>query len=476
MPRAVPAIALLFVASTAALLGVVGGGGGTVAVPGRIPGPATSFADIVEQINPSVVHVMVVDRPGSAVDDEEELSGGEEDGTGEDPHGFGPRRGEGSGFVVDAAGYILTNHHLVASPARIRVRLTDKRELPAQLVGSDPSTDIALIKVAAAGLAPVPLGDSDRLRVGDWVCAIGNPLSFDHSVTVGVVSSKGRKIWDASFDSYIQTDAAINPGNSGGPLLNADGEAVGINAAVSTEGQGIGFAIPINVAREILGQLRTRGRVARGYLGIQLQELDPDLERLLGLPESRGALVVDVLAGAAGEAAGLRRYDVITSVSGQAIRDGDQLVRAISAHAPGTGVRLSVVRDGRDVAVDAVLGERGAPGAPRVVPAVVEAVPDGGDPLGLKVIELSRKTRKDLRVPDDRVGVVIKDVLSLSPDVDRLTHGDIVVEVNRRATPDLETYQRVVSELRPGERAWLFVYRPRPSGSFLTKVEVETAR
>ena len=173
-----------------------------------------------------------------------------------------PRRGEGSGFVVDPDGYILTNHHLVPGPGRIRVRFADRRELPARRVGSDPNTDLALIKVEAKGLPSLRMGDSDHLRVGDWVCAIGNPLEFDHTVTVGVVSSKGRKIWNQSFDSYIQTDAAINPGNSGGPLVNVEGEAVGINAAVSSEAQGIGFAVPINVARAVLGQLRDHGHVA----------------------------------------------------------------------------------------------------------------------------------------------------------------------------------------------------------------------
>jgi serine protease Do len=247
---------------------------------------------VVERVNPAVVHITATQG----------VNGGADDGP-----GGGVRRGEGTGFIVDSDGYSLTNHHLVSSPERIRVRLADKREFPAVLVGADPSTDLALLRVRATGLPAVTLGDSDRLRVGEWVCAIGNPYRFEHSVTVGVVSSKGRKIYDASFDAYIQTDAAINPGNSGGPLINAAGEAVGVNAAVSAQGQGIGFAVPINVAREVLGPLRTAGRVSRGYLGIQLQELDPDLQRMMGLPEAHGAVVLDVIAGGAGAAAGLNR-------------------------------------------------------------------------------------------------------------------------------------------------------------------------
>ena len=240
--------------------------------PPEPPAPSPSFADVVANVNPAVVHITAIQ--GAAT--------GDEDGTARD-HGFGTvRRGEGTGFIVDAEGYILTNHHLVSSPERIRVRLADRREFSATLVGSDPSTDLALLKVKAEGLPAVKMGDSDQLRVGEWVCAIGNPYRFEHSVTVGVVSSKGRKIYNASFDAYIQTDAAINPGNSGGPLINAAGEAIGINSAMSVQGQGIGFAVPINVAKDILGALRTQGHVSRGYLGIQLQDLDPDLQALRG--------------------------------------------------------------------------------------------------------------------------------------------------------------------------------------------------
>jgi len=474
MGRAASGIVAVFAASLAALLGLLASGGGAPAPGGWTPLPAPavpiSFADIVSRVNAGVVHITVVDAAGHDDEEEDLEEGRQEGGAPAAPH---PHRGEGSGFVVSANGEILTNHHLVDRATRIRVRLTDKREFAAVVAGSDASTDLALLKVQANDLQPVPLGDSDGLRVGDWVCAIGNPYSFDHSVTVGVVSSKGRKIWDASFDAYIQTDAAINPGNSGGPLLNAAGEAVGINAAVSTEGQGIGFAIPVNVARQILGQLRTSGRVSRGYLGVQLHELEPDLQRLVGMTRSRGAVVLDVVEGSAGAAAGLKRYDVITAVSGEAIADGDHLVRVISAKPPGSTVVLHVVRDGDELALRARLTERGsADEAPSsTVPA--EAVSQAGDPLGLVVAELGRRLRHGLRLPPDRVGVVVRDVVGLSPGVEPLAHGDVIVEVNRRPTPDLAAYKRVVSTLKPGELAWLFVYRPRPASSFLTKVEVE---
>jgi serine protease Do len=309
--------------------------------------------------------------------------------------------------------------------------------------------------------------------VGDWVCAIGNPLSFDHTVTVGVVSSKGRKIFNASFDSYIQTDAAINPGNSGGPLINALGEAVGINAAVSSEGQGIGFAIPINLAKSVLEQLRATGHVSRGYLGIQLHELDPDLQKLLGLKDPRGALVLEVVKGGAGETAGLKRYDVITSVSGRGIVDGDELVRTIAALRPGTQVTLGVFRDGKTLSVSSRLSERGddeettEPVKPAATPA------SRGDALGLVIGDMATKARSEGTLPADRKGVVVRDVVGLDPGTDALEEGDLIVEVNRIPTPDAASYRKVLATLAPGQSAWLYVYRPRPSGSFLTRVEVE---
>ncbi len=468
MPRAASLLGLALVAALAAAVGYQAGGGGRVASPLALPeagGAPPTFAEVVARVNPAVVHVDVIDdarsNPHEGIDA---------------PALDVPHRGEGSGFIVDAAGYILTNHHLVPGGGRIRVRLADKRELHARRVGADPSTDLALIKVDATDLPTVKLGDSDRLRVGDWVCAIGNPLDFDHTVTVGVVSSLGRKIFNQSFDAYIQTDAAINPGNSGGPLVNLLGEAVGINAAVSSEAQGIGFAVPANVARAVLGQLRDTGHVQRGYLGIQPYDLDPDLGRMVGLSDPKGALVVDVIAGGAAARAGLRRWDVITSVSGKAIKDGDALVKAISTSRPGSDVRLDVVRDGRPFSVTARLDERGPDEETpepdtRTPPATTP--PRRGDALGLSVANLGARARAEQRVPHDRQGVVIQAVLGADPGTDLLEEGDLVIEVNRQPTGDLAAYRRVAASLQPGASAWLYVYRPSARRAFLTRVEVE---
>ena len=474
MSRGVAGLALIFAVSIGALVGALATGGGQVAGPreassfsGSSHGP--SFADIVERVNPAVVHIAVLDGPAaSAHEDTEDAEDAPDTGV--------PERGEGSGFIVDSEGYILTNHHLASGPGRIRVRLADKRELQARFVGSDPSTDLALLKVEAHGLPSVPLGDSDALRVGDWVCAIGNPLHFEHSVTVGVVSSKGRKIFDPSFDSYIQTDAAINPGNSGGPLINGVGEAVGINSAVSSEGQGISFAVPINTAKEILAQLKSHGRVSRGYLGVQLQELDPELQRLFALADTKGVMVLDVIAGGAGQAAGLKRYDVIKSVAEQPIVDGDQLIRMVSALAPGSSIALRVVRDGKPLALTAKLAERTEPASPEPNHAKVEPASVRGDALGLVAADLPVRARSDLSLPPDKIGVVVKDVVGLDPGADEIEHGDLVVEVNRKPTPTLAAYVKALSGLAPGEGAWLLLYRPRPAFLYLARIEVAAPR
>jgi serine protease Do len=466
MPRAAFALGLALAAFVAGSIGYLAGGGGRIGAPLSPPGffgSAPSFADVVAEVNPAVVHVDVIEEAGD----------GPQAGVVDAPALDLPRRGEGSGFIVDPNGYILTNHHLVPGPGRIRVRLADRRELPARLVGSDPSTDLALLKLEERGLPIVRLGDSDRLRVGDWVAAIGNPLEFDHTVTVGVVSSLGRKIWNQSFDAYIQTDAAINPGNSGGPLVNRHGEAVGISAAVSSDAQGIGFAVPINVARAVLSQLRDHGRVERGYLGIELHELDPDLARMIGLEDARGALVLDVLADEPAARAGLRRWDVVRSVSGQPVEDGDGLVRTISALRPGTDVRLGVIRDGRSLVLQARLEARGAEEPPPPARTPPQATPARkGDALGLQVGSLAAATRIELGIPPDRVGVVVREVLGADPGAEALEEGDLVVEINRKPTPDVAAYRRVLGGLAPGEPAWLYVFRPRPQQTLLTRVYV----
>ena len=330
--------------------------------PGSAPALASpvNFADVVERINPAVVNIDATTRGretrrrrgrSGSPDAPDPFDGPFDYGTPRERES--PRRGAGSGFIIDADGSILTNNHVVDRAERITVKLADGRTVRARLIGADPDTDIALIKIdGQSGLPVAPLGDSATLRMGEWVCAIGNPLGYEHTVTVGVVSFLGRKLFDMSLDDYIQTDAAINFGNSGGPLINSRGEVIGINAAISSRASSIGFAVPINGASSVLPQLRARGRVSRGYMGVGLRDVDADLERSLKLTVDHGALVQDITAGSPADRAGLRPYDVITSLDDRPIANDDQLIREISARAPGTAARLRLVRDGRDQTLD----------------------------------------------------------------------------------------------------------------------------
>src|SRR6185295_18578306 len=316
-----------------------------------LPG-AVNFADVAERINAAVVNIDAATRAGH------EPRRRRDDG--ELPRDFDlPRQGSGSGFIIDRQGFILTNFHVIENADRITVTLADGRALRGEVVGSDPAIDVALIKVSGEGNLPeAPLGNSDDLRVGEWVCAIGNPLGYVHSVTVGVVSFIGRKLFDASLDDYIQTDAAINFGNSGGPLINARGEVIGINAAISARAANIGFAVPINQALAILDQLKTRGTVSRGFIGVTLIDVNADLQRSLGLSIRQGALVQDVTAGSPADRAGVRPYDVIVSFDDQPIVNDDQLIRQISARSPGTIAQVRVLRDGREQTVTLKVAER----------------------------------------------------------------------------------------------------------------------
>src|SRR5215212_6275579 len=371
----------------------------SISAPRAALSPLVNFADVVERINPAVVNIDATSsaaasdarrRRRSGMPDPPEMFDG--------PRSDAPRRGAGSGFIIDADGSILTNNHVIEGAERILVKLSDGRSLRAHVVGSDPDTDIALIKVDGQGGLPVaPIGDSSTLRMGEWVCAIGNPLGYEHSVTVGVVSFLGRKLFDMSLDNYIQTDAAINFGNSGGPLINSRGEVIGINAAISSRASSIGFAVPINGASTVLPQLRARGRVTRGYMGVGLRDVDGDLERSLKLTVDHGALVQDITAGSPADRAGLRPYDVITSLDDRPIANDDQLIREISARAPGSAARLKLVRDGHDQTLTVKLAERPArerqdrpdPSAPS--PDRDRAASDNAL-LGLVVRELDRQT------------------------------------------------------------------------------------
>ena len=441
------------------------------------PAGTESFADIAEQLNPSVVTIdasargLRYRRPGATPSPEPS----------QDPLGRngererdGPRRGAGTGFLVDAEGYILTNHHVVDGAERILVRLSDSRSLRARLVGSDPDTDIALIKIDSPTALPFArLGNSDTLRVGEWVVAIGNPLAYEHTVTVGVVSFIGRKLFDSSFDRYIQTDAAINLGNSGGPLINARGEVVGINAAVSSRATSIGFAVPINQAIAILPQLRDNGRVTRGYIGVKLRTVDADLQRSLRLSSASGALVQDVAPGSPGERAGLRPYDVITRVDDANVVGDDDLISTVARMRPGTSATLTLVRDGRVVTLPVKLAER--PQRDRAA-AADAPLPSGsrGSLLGLSVRALDVDFTARYHVPDSVRGVVVWRVDAVSPALDAdIERGDVILEIDRHPIRSVDDYDRAVAGARPGDVMAFYVYKPSVDERRLSTVRID---
>src|SRR3954470_2152973 len=367
---------------------------------------AVNFADVAEKINAAVVNIDAASRAGH------EPRRHRDDGS-ESPRDFElPHQGSGSGFLIDRQGFILTNFHVIEDADRITVTLADGRTLRGEIVGTDPAIDVALLKVSGDGQLPeAPLGNSDELRVGEWVCAIGNPLGYVHSVTVGVVSFIGRKLFDASLDDYIQTDAAINFGNSGGPLINARGEVIGINSAISARATNIGFAVPINQAVGILPQLKARGTVSRGFIGVTLMDVNAELQRSLKLPVSRGALVQDVRADSPGERAGLRAYDVILTVDGREVWTNEELIRDISGRQPGTSARLEILREGHRETAQVKLverpradaGDENGPLRPTHAPAAVQ----GDSNLGLTVRELDAGVARRLEIPSSVQGLMV---------------------------------------------------------------------
>jgi serine protease Do len=381
------------------------------------------------------------------------------------PDEGGVREGSGSGFIIDPAGFILTNFHVIDGADRLTVKLRDGRMFRAQVVGVDPAIDVALLQIQSRDpLVVAPLGKSESLRVGEWVCAIGNPLGYDHSVTVGVVSFLGRKVFDPSLDSLIQTDAAITFGNSGGPLINARGQVVGITTAISAQAANIGFAVPIDQVIAVLPQLRERGRVSRGYIGIGLTNVTPVLQRALKIDPAHGALVEYVSADTPAERAGLRTYDVIVAADGRPIQSDDELIRYISAREPGAMASLDVWRDGEVRPLQVKLEER--PLLPALQPrgpvnANVEPASRDGALLGFSVRNREVADARRLAVPDTLSGVVIVDVDPAGPARTAPIHrGQVLLEVNRQRVTSEAEFRAVLASLRPGAAVAVLVYDP----------------
>ena len=456
--------------------GTSGGEQPTVVLP--------DFAALSEHISPSVVNISSTQEvksrnpfgPGGP-------GGGGPGGGGEDDpfqefYGpferfFGqPRRpfkakSLGSGFVIDSTrGFILTNNHVVENADEIVVKLSNGKEFKAKVVGRDSKTDIALIEIKgdAKDLPAVKLGDSKSLRVGEWVVAIGNPFGLENTVTVGIVSAMGRHINQGPYDNFIQTDAAINPGNSGGPLLNTKGEVVGINTAIFSRGGGnigIGFAIPIDLAKEIVPQLKDKGRVTRGWLGVMIQKVTPDIAESLGLEESKGALVADVVKDGPAEAAGLKQGDVIVEFDGKPVADSAELPLLVARTPVGKSVPLVIIRDKKRENVTVTISEL------KEEEELAQGPGGTSEDLGLAVQTLTPELAENLGLERGVKGVVVTQVDPSGPGGDAgLRRGDVILEVNRAPVKDVAAYTKALRGAGKG-KSILFLVRRGDNTIFL---------
>jgi serine protease Do len=453
-----------------------------------------SFADIAQEAMPSVVSITSTDIvKGGQGRRYSNPFGGEGDPFefffGQPPGGRGHGQQQpddeehkqvqgGTGFIISEDGYIVTNNHVIDGADKIEVRINNKEKYTAKLIGRDTATDLALLKVETKQrLTPIPLGDSEKLRVGEWVMAIGDPLAFDKTVTVGVVSAKDRSGLTGdpatrSFENYIQTDAAINFGNSGGPLINVNGEVIGINTAIFRPAQNIGFAVPVNTLKLILPQLRDKGKVTRGFLGINIVNVDADRAAAFNLKSEDGAFVEQVEPGKPADKAGVKPGDTIVKVDSVPVKDTRDLIGYVSGKAPGSKVQLGVVRDGKDVTLTAALAERKDESAGKGDPEKV-AADDSHERIGIQVTELTPQMRQMQRIKADVDGLVVVRVKEVSPASDAgIQEGDIITQVNGQKVGTTEEFGKLVGKAKKGDFLKLYVFNPRANGSRFCLVKI----
>ncbi len=379
------------------------------------------------------------------------------------------QQGAGSGFILTEDGYIVTNRHVVARVDEIKVAvgMEKKREYEAKLVGADPETEIALIKIDAKGLPTVALGDSDKLQVGDWVAAIGSPFNFTHTLTVGVVSAKGRRLGVGNYDDFIQTDASINPGNSGGPLINLAGEVVGINTLIVSPGMGqgnvgLGFAIPINLAKMLLPQLKEEGKITRSWLGVVIQEVSLDLAESFGMKEAKGALVAEVVKGGPAGEAGIEPGDIILEFDGHEIVDSNDLPPIVASSGVGRKAEVKILREGKIIAKRVKLGEM--PGREELARRSSSGI-SPENILGLAVKDLSGSEAERLGY-QGHAGVLVISVDPESPAAGKIEANDLVQKIGNRTIRNTEEFNRIVKSLRKGQWVRLYVRRGNASMFF----------
>lgn len=372
--------------------------------------------------------------------------------------------GLGSGVIVSSDGYIVTNYHVVKDADEIKVTLTDKKEYQGKVIGSDPKTEISIIKIDATGLPTLPWGNSDKLQVGEIVLAVGNPYGLNQTVTMGIVSAIGRaNVGIADYEDFIQTDAAINPGNSGGALVNPRGELVGINTAIfSTSGgyQGIGFAIPSNMIKSIMDSLVKKGKVVRGWLGVSIQKITPELSKQFNVKGDSGVLVSDAVENGPAEKAGIRRGDIIIEYDGKKTDEPSQIRNMVANTLPGEEHTFTILRDGKQLSIKATIGE---------VPSDLQGEPGDYQSVlkGIGVQEITPELAKKMNIPARIQGIVINDIDESSPAAGILTQGDVVQEINRKKISNLKDYQEIASKIKKDEGVLLLIFRNGGS-SFVT--------
>ena len=427
-----------------------------------IPG---SFADLAAKLSPAVVNVQVtkVEKlgmempmlPKEPFDNDSPFGPFFKRFFKQMPHGEFRSQGSGSGFIISPEGYILTNNHVVDEAKEVTVTLANKEEYTATVVGRDPKTDIAILKIRPKGSLPtVVFGDSKGLRVGDWVLAVGDPFGLSNTVTAGIVSAKGRVIGAGPYDDFIQTDASINPGNSGGPLFNMKGEVVGINTAIVAQGQGIGFAIPIDIVKPLILPLETKGEVTRGWLGVSIQSITPALQKSLHLPDRTGALVADVVKGSPAEKAGMQRGDVIVAFDGKPVPKGDLLPAMVAGTPINKQVTLTMLRDQKRETLSLTVGKM-------PTTEMVQAGPDESSRAkwGLTLESLTPRTAEQLGVPID-AGVLVAGVQEGSPaDLAGIQKGDLIQEVNRHKVASVREVQAAIEKSKNTDALLLLVKR-----------------
>jgi serine protease Do len=374
---------------------------------------------------------------------------------GDEPHKEFKQPSLGSGFIIDKKGYVVTNNHVIEGADQIKVKLDDESEFDAEVVGRDPSTDLAVLKVKAdRDLPAVKLGDSDVLKIGQWVVAIGSPFGLERTVTAGIVSAKGRVIGSGPYDDFIQTDASINPGNSGGPLINMQGEVVGINTAIVASGQGIGFAIPINMAKDVISQLQSEGEVTRGWLGVAIQDLSPEMAEYYGIESKKGVFVADVFKGDPADQAGIRPRDIILEVNGEKIDSSRRLTAMIAGLNVGDSATIKILRDGKEKSVTVSIAKRDATKLAARQPSQQQE-----EMLGIHVAGITPEIAQRFNLSESSGVVVMKvESESIAAEAD-IRAGDIIKEINHKSIESVSDYKSVLKKIDSGEPVNMFIWR-----------------